>query len=396
MLIFLVKRFLFYNKLVFLSLTRGIHEETVPVSLRRVIVMLVLNVGGTLVFTINWICIWADDLFFPQYRNLTIKKPVFILGVPRSGSTLLLRLMARDEHNFTTFKLWEILFAPSIVQRKIFGSLGNLDRKTGGLLSGFIKRIDRRFFESSKPVHQVGLFLPEEDALVLIWIFSTFFLFFAYPFLDQFNAYLKFDGRMPEKEKKQIMQFYQNMVQRHLYHHGPEKRFLSKNPTFSPWAGALKQRFPDAVFLNTVRHPYQQIPSVISLIVYLTGKFGGNFLKTKNYRDLILDVIKVFYQHPVTQLKTMGKDGYAFILFEDLAADPDKIINKVYEKFELNLREDVQVLLQEKSVVAKKYKSRHRYSLSQFDLTTEKIFEEYKVVFKEFNFTSEETTERTG
>ena len=386
MLIFFLKRLFFYYKLVFISLTRGIRDKTVPLSLRRIIVLLVLNIVGAVVFIINWICIWTDEIFFPQYRHLTIKEPVFILGVFRSGSTLLLRLMARDEHNFTSFKLWEILFAPSIVQKKIFGVLGKVDRKTGGFLSRPIKKIDHRLFESSKSIHQMGLFLPEEDAVILIWIFSTFFLFFAYPFFDQVREYVKFDQQMPEKEKKQIMGFYRKMVQRHLYHHGAEKRFLSKNPTFSPWAGTLKQWFPDAVFLNTVRHPYQQIPSFISLIVYFTGKFGCNFLKTADYRDIILDVITELYLHPATQFKTMDQNRYSMIRFEDLAGKPGETITDIYEKFDLKLFADFENMLREKSAAAGKYKSTHSYSLEMFGLTTREIQERCRAIFDEFGF----------
>jgi len=386
MVIFLVKRIFLYYQLVFISLTRGIREKTVPVSLRRIIVMLLMNIAGAVVFIINWICICADEIFFPRYRYLAIKKPVFILGVFRSGSTLLLRQMALDTHNFTSFKLWEALFAPSIVQRKIFGLLGKVDQKTCGFLSRPIKKIDRRLFGSSKPIHQVGLFLPEEDAVILIWILSTFFLFFGYPFFDQFEKYVKFDRLMPEKEKKQILCFYHKMVQRHLYHHGPEKIFLSKNPTFSSLAGTLKQWFPDAVFLNTIRHPYQQIPSFISLLVYFTEKFGCDFLKTADYRDRMLDIVTNLYLNPVARLKKIGQNQYAIIRFESLTGNPGETVTEIYDKIHVKPPADIESRLREKSAAAGKYKSTHSYSLEKFGLTTREIQEKCRAVFNEFGF----------
>lgn len=182
------------------------------------------------------------------------------------------------------------------------------------------------------------------------------------------------------------MDFYLKMVQKHLYHHGPEKRFLSKNPTFSPWAGTLRQWFPDAVFLNTVRHPYQQIPSVISLMAYFTGKFGGDFLKTANYREMVMVITQTFYLNPVKRLKTKDLDRYESIRFDDFTGDPGKTIKDIYQRFDLEISAEFYKTLRAKSAAAAKYKSSHTYSLEQFDLTARDIFDNYKPVFEEFGF----------
>lgn len=395
MLIFMLKRIRFYYHLVFISLTRAGKDKTAPISVQRIIVLLVLNIAGTCVFLTNWICLLMDEVIFPQYREVEIKGPFFILGVPRSGSTLFLRLLARDEKNFTSFQLWEILFAPSIIQRKIFGFLGKIDRKTGGLLTKPIESFDKRLFKSTKPIHQVGLYLVEEDAIILIWIFSTFFIFFAYPFFDQFLDYLKFDDQMPENDKKWIMAYYSRMIQRHLYYHGADKRFLSKNPTFASWVRTLNQYFPGARFLTTVRHPYQQIPSTISLMAYFVSRFGGDFLKIPDFKNIILEIIKIFYQHPITSLKKMNMDHHEFILFDDIVGNLDKIIYDIYEKFDIELSENFKTILQERNSDSKKYKNEHKYSLEQFDLTVEEIFENFKPVFVEFGFSHSPTQHST-
>ena len=58
-----------------------------------------------------------DPLFFPRLRRTRVKAPIVIVGNPRSGTTFLQRLMARDTANFSCLKMWEIFFAPSITSR---------------------------------------------------------------------------------------------------------------------------------------------------------------------------------------------------------------------------------------------------------------------------------------
>lgn len=389
MFFFMVRRLLFYVKLLFISVFRAPKDKTAPLSPRRITVLILLNLGIGVVLTINWICLLLDEILFPGFNKVEIKQPVFVLGVPRSGSTLFLRLVAQDEKNFATTKMWEIIFAPSILQRKFFGFLGKIDNMLGGLLTWPIKKVDKWMFASSKKIHQVGLYLYEEDAIILIWIVSTFFVFFAYPYLDQFEDYLHFDDKMPEKDKKYIMRYYKKIIQRHLYYHGPHKRLLSKNPTFAPWVRTLQENYPDAVFINTVRTPYQQIPSIYSFMVYFIGQFGGDFLKVPNFKDTVLEVIKNFYLNPVNTLKKLEEDKYMFMMFDDMVKDLGGTIRGLYKKFDLEMSPEFEKILNAKVESSKNYKSAHEYSMEQFELTPELILEHYKPIFEEFNFDQE-------
>ena len=77
---------------------------------------------------ITWTCLFLDEIFFPGYRNIIVDKPLFVLGYPRGGTTFLHRLINSDDERFTSFKLWEILLAPSIIQKKFFLLLGKIDQ----------------------------------------------------------------------------------------------------------------------------------------------------------------------------------------------------------------------------------------------------------------------------
>ena len=77
----------------------------------------------------HWFCFWLDDMLFPEYKNCSIEKPLFILGNLRSGSTFLHRLLSRDAETFTSLTTWDIYLTPSVTQKKITLFFARLDKK---------------------------------------------------------------------------------------------------------------------------------------------------------------------------------------------------------------------------------------------------------------------------
>jgi len=68
---------------------------------------------------INWLCLLLDEIFYRSYKKTEIDSPVFIIGMPRTGSTYLHNLLCNDMERFTSMKLWEMLFCPSVLQKKM-------------------------------------------------------------------------------------------------------------------------------------------------------------------------------------------------------------------------------------------------------------------------------------
>ena len=82
---------------------------------------------------VHAICFALDPILFPGLRRVQVRKPVFVIGHARSGTTLLHRLMSRDER-FSAFLLYE-LFLPSLLQKKVVRAVASADRRfLGGAL----------------------------------------------------------------------------------------------------------------------------------------------------------------------------------------------------------------------------------------------------------------------
>jgi hypothetical protein len=111
-------------------------------------------------------------------------------------------------------------------------------------------------------IHAVDLNAPEEDYLGMLPAGGCFIWLLAFPFAADLKALGQFD-RLAPVEQRAWLDFYERLLQRHLYCH-PEKQMLSKNAAFSTWTQALAGRFPSAKFLICLREPIDALSSQLS------------------------------------------------------------------------------------------------------------------------------------
>ena len=86
-------------------------------SFKRFIIITITILAIFLVTSIHNIFLFIDEILFFSFKKIKINKPLFIVGIPRSGTTFLHRTLSQDSDKFTTFQLWEFLLAPSITQK---------------------------------------------------------------------------------------------------------------------------------------------------------------------------------------------------------------------------------------------------------------------------------------
>ena len=67
----------------------------------------------------NNIGLTLDWLLFPRFRHQPVERPVFVVSLPRTGTTNLLHGLTDSGMPFTALTLWESLIAPAVVQKKL-------------------------------------------------------------------------------------------------------------------------------------------------------------------------------------------------------------------------------------------------------------------------------------
>lgn len=354
------------------------------VSPRRWLVMALFWPLFVLLQAINGAGLMLDYLLFPDFRRVRVREPLFVVGVPRSGTTFLHRLLAGDRERFTTTALWELIFAPSITQRFFWRGVGRLDALVGAPLSRLFFRLERWVLGGLDDVHQTGLRDPEEDYLALLPVLGCFLLVLAVP--DPALWRLTYADRdLPAAEKQRLMAAYRRFVQRHLYFHGEHRTFLSKNPSFTPFMATLADAFPDARFIGCLRNPTAAVPSQINSIVIGGKLFDGR--DTADYwREGFLGMLDHYYRHLLEQLDRLPPSRRALSRMEELSARPLATVEGFYAAFGLTLSPAYRAWLSAQDEKARGYRSGHHYSLENLGVAPQRLRDTFGWVYEKFAY----------
>lgn len=312
-----------------------------------------------------------DEILFFGYRKTPIREPVFILGIPRSGTTFLQRLLGKDA-SFTTFTTWEALLAPSITEKYIFELLGELLRP----LETLVLKIRKKLFRDMDAIHQIRLQEPEEDFLLLLPIRACLLLVFLCPESKHFWKLGNFDNDIPDFLRRIILSFYKLCLKKHVYFHkqsssSPDcKRLLSKNPSFTSWAESILDAFPDARLIACVRPPVEVVPSQLSSLRPVMSLLGSGKLSVNTQRKMI-ELLHCYYR----KIRQHQQDSQFFILhMNSLRNSPESTLVDLIRFLGLGTLE----MLSEEISKAKHYNSDHHYNLDEFSLTEQLIQEQFE------------------
>lgn len=371
--------FLRYNYKAFFK-SRGKHYR---LTLRRVLVLIIWLLLYIPAQIINRIFFLLDELFFPRYRQQQVRQPVFIIGNPRSGTTFLHRLMDEDKQHFTSFKVWEMIFAPSITQRKLIWGLLVIARLVGAPLQKMKQKLNKSIEEQTK-AHAVRIDAAEEDDHILIHAWSSETLWALYPIAEEMLPYFYFDRDIPRPQQDRIMKFYHSMVKRHLYAHGGNLTLLSKNPAQTPKIASLLRTFPDARFINLARSPFKSVPSMMSFMA-AGWHLLCDPLEQYPHQQEFFDVMGFFYRYPLEYFEQKPR-GCLFLRYENMVQDPKNTIQSVYQFLELPISRHFELTVDRETEKASRFRSEHQYSLEEMNLTEQRLLDEYKDIFAFYEF----------
>ncbi len=282
-------------------------------NLRRMIFLLFLYPAFLAVQLIHWIGFLLDSIFFRGDRKAVIKAPIFISGIPRSGTTFLHRVLASDCDQFTSFRTWEALLAPSVVERKCLLGLAALDHALGRPIRRTIDWLLTRQTADFDAIHSVDLSAPEEDYLALLPFGYCFLLLLAFPFAGELEQLARFDT-LPSQRRKQILHLYRRCLEKHLYCAPYGKRILSKNAAFGSWIPALLEEFPDSVCIVCVREPASALSSQLSSLRTARETFATD----RDGRDTASQFAKIF-AHNYELLAALAESTDPRLTFVDLS-----------------------------------------------------------------------------
>ncbi len=306
----------------------GAHDGA-PLGLRRAGFLLIIYPLFLAVQLIHWLGFLLDELLFPGYRTTEVEAPVFVTGIPRSGTTFVHRTLAADPR-FTSFSTWEALLAPSVTERKLIRAAAALDRALGRPLRRLLDSMIRRAGGGFDDIHEIRPDAPEEDYLALLPAGACFILLLAFPFAPALRQLGNLD-RAPPPRRAQLIAFYRRCLQKHLYCAPPGTRLLSKNAAFASWTPALADAFPEARFLLCVREPLSALSSQLSSIDGARRAFGCEPL-TETFTERFARN----YQSLAEFLKSARPGTVAVLDQSELKAAPGPLLAEALRQLQLD------------------------------------------------------------
>ncbi len=315
---------------------------------------------------LQWLGLALDEVFFRGWRKVQVQSPVFVLGPPRSGTTHLHHVLSKDP-TATTFRLWECVLGLSVTGRRVIHFFVRIDRTLGRPIARIIGWLGQRVDQDMADVHPIALEAPEEDFLVMLPLMQCFILVVFFPNAAWLWRIARLDREVEPQKRDELLRFYRFCVQKHLYVHGPSKRFLSKNASFSGSSEALISAFPDAKFLICDRDPIRTVPSQLSSIepaMRLSG-FGGIPVSA---RERLIELLVFYYAH----LDRFVADHPDQAVKLDNAQLHERLAESViaaYQHLDLPMNSAFIESLQVADDQSRSFRSRHVYRLADYGLS---------------------------
>jgi hypothetical protein len=324
---------------------------------------------------------WLDNLFFPAWKRKTVDRPVFIIGHPRSGTTMLQRSLT-SSGDFVIFRLWELLF-PSLTARKIVGPI--IDRMI---------RAGKDVLMPKSVGHLAALGeVDEEDFLFLFHALTQFYppltglAFSAKDFGD-----IVFCDDLPVSLRRASMAWLDGCLRRQMLYTG-RQRVVAKMNYSALRVRTLLETYPDARIVYLVRSPFDTIPSHLSLHQNVCYHQWG---KDRIPPAVLNRYIQRRYKHNVSLYRyiedllvagDLPESRMITVRYDDMMRDLEGVVGRVASFCDLNLSDALRSSIAVQAEIQRGYKrEHHNLTMEEFGLTSADVLGDLSFIFDRYGF----------
>ncbi len=323
-----------------------------PLGLRRVYRRLFDNLCSRLRLV-------EDRKQFPGIAGEVIKQPLFVIGLPRAGTTFFHNLLSADPSNRSPMT-WEIMRPSPPPEEATYASDPRIASAQEAMdFEGFMQ-------PELQAIHPFSALRPEECNFIWELSFATV----NYPSWWEMPNYRKLiysmDFHWVYEEHKQVLQ--------HLQHRFRRDRWVLKTPAHMAWLGTLFDVYPDAGLVQCHRDPTKVLPSLSNNLAVWRKTFsdvvpGGAFGMLELQAAGLKNVAE-FRAQP--RYRNQFFDAH----YLDVQADPMGVLHRAYAHFGIALDAPREAAIRawmqsDREQHAKGPK--HAYKMSDFGLNHEEI-----------------------
>lgn len=261
-----------------------------------------------------------DRQHYPDLADIRIERPIFVTGLPRSGTTFLHSILAADPAAQAP-KWWEVLH-PSPPPGLIHGESADRAR-VDKEIEGFV-RLQPDILKSHPYFDEGGDTLMECEAFAVT------------DFQRILRAvYWRVEGVFPMALNKldgvNFFRYHRKVLQA-LQYGRPQKRWALKGTEHHTRLEALKQVYPDAIIVWLHRDPQKVFPSVMALLSRVAQGTSRKDIDLPAFGRYILDNYRAMLDKAM-ESPLLDHSDVHHLHYADFSADPVAAINRIYDRY---------------------------------------------------------------
>lgn len=303
------------------------------------------------------------------WREQEITAPVFVTGLPRSGTSALLNLLEAAPENRSPLQ-WEVQF-PDVWP----GSApGDKDPRYDFLAKALEESRDSEFAK----IHFIDADTPEECVLLHSYAIHGVQLGFEI-MLEPYRSWLLEQDLVPlYRFQKKVMQL--------LNWRMPGQQWMLKAPAHMFGIDAILEVFPDARFVWCHRDPQKVVPSINSMNKVVLGMYAGDLghLDMGAMGRAVMEWYALSLERGLEQRAKLPPELFVDCSQQEFVDDPLGVVQRVYDAFGLVLSGAARAAMQAHVDANPKGKhGRHEYDLAEYGLTREMIDQRFAFYTKD-------------
>jgi hypothetical protein len=307
----------------------------------------------------------------PEILEEEIEDPLVIVGLPRTGTTMLHRVIAADP-SFDCALWYETRFPAPPADWDWVSPDPRIEQGKQEVAQTL------EFVPELASVHPWDACQPDEEIMLMEQSFVTV-MAESYGNIPKFGAWRREQSQRPSyvalKRMLQLLQWQHRRLGR------ARDRWVLKGPVHMKDMELLFEMFPDASVVQTHRDPVQSIPSICSMTHYVwqLGADGPDSVAAgEQWSRIFCDGI-----HACMAFRERGHDDrFLDIQFLDTVKDSIGVVNRIYEFLGKSLTPFAEDQMRQwKEDNAREKRPPHEYTLEKFGLSEagiERDFGDYR------------------
>ncbi|HEX3626911.1 MAG TPA: sulfotransferase [Verrucomicrobiae bacterium] len=293
--------------------------------------------------------IWRGE---PHVFTTPIEKPIFITGMPRSGSTFLHELLSQDPQARSP-RVWEVMLPVPAPEP---GASDNARKHRANVNLWWF----RRLAPGADEVYPVRAMTPHECLAIHSYtLMSEEFITTCR--VPAYEYFLRDRGL-------QSAYAWQKKFLQHLQSRSPLKRWILKSPDHLYALDELFSEFPDAMIIQTHRNPIDVLKSSLQLTEVVQALFARPDRERLQQREarLLAETMERSIRFRDRRPDLAGR--FLDLNYSEIVSDPMGTARRIYQHLDCRLTETTIEKMRQFIATRSRYQRRRNPTLADFGL----------------------------